>query len=101
MLTAGGRGDSARRRELLLVVPRCVTIARAVGGVRASDCESSDLSLPSCDRTGVFGIGEATLSSSISGFVESLSHDFGVSGVMVPSERSCRCSRLFGTSSWG
>lgn len=81
MLTAGGRGERARRRELELVVARCVTSERDGGGVWISNCSSSDLSL-SCERMGVCGEGETARRISTE-FASALSHGRGVSGVAV------------------
>ena len=82
--TAAGKGDSARRRELLLVVARCRTRGRTVGGVTISDCSSSDFSLvPSLTRVGVLGGGETLLDS-----ISISCHTRCVSGVTVSSDAS-------------
>ena len=79
--TAAGNGDKARLRELLEVVARW----RTVGGVTISN-SSSDFSLLSFTRVGVFGGGDRLLDRAVEeGFT---SHICNVSGVRVSSETS-------------
>lgn len=98
-MTAGGKGDSARRRELLLVVALWRIIGFTVGGVITSNCSSSDLSNPSRVNVGVLGEGEALLGmDSASDIVAILSHGRGVSGDMVISDTSRELRVRFGNT---
>jgi len=88
-LTAAGRGDSARRLELLLVVARWRTVGFMAGGVTISKCSSSDFSLPSCTRVGgVLRGGDKLMALERVWVVVFLSHMLGVSGVTVSSDAS-------------
>jgi len=83
MFAAGGRGDKARRLELLLVVPRWRKFCREVEGVATSRCSSSDLSPTSSTNVGVLGGSSVSLESATD-----RSHNWGVSGVTVASDIS-------------
>jgi hypothetical protein len=88
--TAAGKGDSSRRRELLLVVARWRMLDRMMGGVTISNCSSSDFSLVSFTRVGVLGGGDKLLDLGAD-FVpdeEVISQTRGVSGVTVSSDTS-------------
>ena len=87
MFTAGGRGESARRRELLLVVALCRMVGFTVGGVTISK-SSSDFSPASAMRVGVRGCGEEFLEANRPLLSSSRSHSRGVSGLTVISDKS-------------
>lgn len=89
MFTAAGRGESSRRRELLLVVARWRMVDLTVGGVTISNCSSSDFSLVSFTRVGVLGGGDKLLDlGADSVHEEVISQTRGVSGVAVSSDTS-------------
>ena len=94
--TTAGRGERARRRELLLVVARCRIFGRIVGGVVISNISSSDLSSPT--KVGVLGGGDILSDLEAISGVGVGSHARGVSGAAVSSD-TCRAGVIrFGST---
>lgn len=95
---AAGRGDNDLLPELLLVVPRCLSLGGE--GVMISEVSSSDLS-PSLIKVGVLGVGDKHRGDTLLG--DGVCHAACISGVIVSCESACVECTCFGSTilSWG